>query len=230
MVLKSCSFLVHLRHIHMVFTCCQQFWITLIECWVYKLQDYQYNLIHTTGKTNSEADILSRWIPYTYVCMISTQWIVTIHSSLRPGLLAIAFASLFLSKISMMWMYVHQICHNCNHSRNYCFSGQTLFQKRSGWWVHVPTLAECYDILKEAHDGHGQFGKCATFQYIHTLTNYTGGQTCIWTVPIMLIHVCLASNLIKGLSTMLHNSACFWHACLHGSQLTPLIKIAVFKR
>jgi hypothetical protein len=134
-----------------------------IELWVYKLQDYQYDLIHTTGKNNSEADILSRQI--LYMTAFNPVDNYDLPQS-RTKLIGNVFRFLILQQ-NLNDLDAQQMRQIRNHARNYRFSGQTLFRKRSGRWVQVPTLTERHAILKEAHDGRGHFGKRATFQYIN---------------------------------------------------------------
>jgi hypothetical protein len=134
-----------------------------IERWVYKMQDYQYELLYKSGSENQEADMLSRQIHYF-------SDFVALENYDPPDqpfkLIAHIFQFLVLQQ-NLPGVDAKLMQKVCHHARNYRFAGQILYRKRAGQWVHVPTIAERPALLREAHDGRGHFGTRATFQYLN---------------------------------------------------------------
>jgi hypothetical protein len=134
-----------------------------IERWVYKLQDYQCELLYKSGRDNTEADVLSRQILYMSDFIVMDNY----NPPHRPfKLIANIFRFLVLQQ-NLDGVDAKQMQTIRHHARNYRFDRHLLYRKRASRWVLVPTIAERPALLQEAHDGRGHFGTQATFQYLN---------------------------------------------------------------
>lgn len=144
-----------------------------LQRWVIAVQEFKFKVHHLSGKSNVVADVLSRYPPKE----IDREDTVSPEEELMNSWLV--FDAVEMDELESKLLKIYEMLVKMSNgvmvdgdirkvgNRFKLNEKGEMFRKIGERYVRIPKKSERESILKEVHDGHGHFGREATWRRLY---------------------------------------------------------------